>query len=145
MTLTCLLVLAYTSPVPAVLAQKRAPRRAIQTSHSRNRMSTEMRETIEVAGETICNERVRDPKGSVPIDDMQARPSLPVDSPEAIAGAQRAQRLLPSARRLVLVSLRLLSREYNLRGARGHALRIQRAIARVKAVREVHPDVDSRT
>lgn len=144
--LTCLLVLVSSLPhsVLTVVAQKRAPRAGVQTSHSRNRMSTEMRETIEVASETVCNERVRDPKGSVPIDDMQSRPSLPVDSPEAVAGAQRAQRLLPSAQRLVLVSLKQLSREYNLIGAKGHALRIQRAIARVESVRDVRPDVDSR-
>jgi hypothetical protein len=111
-TLTCLLLLGASLPraVSTVVAQKRAPRPGVQTSHSRNRMSTELRETIEVASETVCNERVRDPKGSIPIDDMQSRPSLPVDSPEAVAGAQRAQRLLPSAQRLVLVSLKKMSR-----------------------------------
>src|SRR5216117_4169195 len=97
------------SGTPKILAQERVPRAAIQTSHSRDRISTEARETVEVASETVCNERVRDPKGSVPIDDMQARPSLPVNSPEALAGAQRAQRLLPVARDLVVTSLRQLT------------------------------------
>jgi len=87
---------------------------------------------------------VRDPKGSVPIDDMQARPSLPVNSPEAVAGAQRAQRLLPSAQRLVVGSLKQLSRDFNVSGLKGYDLRIQRAIARVEAVRDVRPDMDSR-
>jgi hypothetical protein len=130
-----------TSKVPA---QRRPPRTGILTSHSRDRLSTEAREMVEVASETVCNERVRDPKGSVPIDNMQARPSLPVDSPEAVAGAQRAQRLLPLAQRLVVASLRQLSRDYNLNGTRGYDLKIQRAIARVEAVRDVRPDVDSR-
>jgi hypothetical protein len=99
---------------------------------------------VEVASETVCNERVRDPKGSVPIDDMQSRPSLPVDSPEAVAGAQRALRLLPLAQRLVTTSLRQLNREYSLAATRGQDVRIQRAVARVEAVRDVRPDVDSR-
>jgi hypothetical protein len=125
------------------LAQRR-PRSGILTSHTRDRVSTEASEMVEVASETVCNERVRDPKGSVPIDDMQARPSLPVDSPEAVAGAKRAQRLLPLAQRLVVALLRQLSRDYNLNGTRGYDLKIQRAIARVEAVRDVRPDVDSR-
>ncbi|MEA2958680.1 MAG: hypothetical protein QOJ58_4195, partial [Alphaproteobacteria bacterium] len=127
-----------------VAAQRRTQRTGILTSHSRGRVSTEAREMVEVASETVCNERVRDPKGSVPIDDMQSRPSLPVDTPEAIAGAQRAQRLLPLAQRLVVASLRQLAREYNLTGTKGQDLKIQRAVARVEAVRDVRPDVDSR-
>jgi hypothetical protein len=130
--------------IPKVVAQRRVPRPGVQTSHSRNRISTEAREMVEVASETVCNERVRDPKGSAPIDDMQARPSLPVDSPEAVAGAQRAQRLLPSAQRLVVGSLKQLSRDFNVSGTKGYDLRIQRAIARVEAVRDVRPDMDSR-
>jgi len=127
-----------------VVVQRRPQRTGMLTSHSRDRVSTEAREMVEVASETVCNERVRDPKGSVPIDDMQSRPSLPVDTPEAIAGAQRAQRLLPLAQRLVVASLKQLAREYNLTGTKGQDLKIQRAVARVEAVRDVRPDVDSR-
>lgn len=143
--LSLLLTVATVVPrtTARVSAQKR-PQRAVLTSHSRDRVSTEARETIEVASETVCNERVRDPKGSVPIDDMQSRPSLPVDSPEAVAGAERAQRLLPLAQRLVVASLRQLARDYNLTGTKGQDLKIQRAVARVEAVRDVRPDVDSR-
>ncbi len=144
--LSLLLLVATIVPsgTPNVLAQRRAPRAGVQTSHSRDRTLTEARETVEVASETVCNERVRDPKGSIPIDDMQARPSLPVDSPEALAGAQRAQRLLPATRRLVIASLKQLSRDYNVSGTKGFDLKIQRAIARVEAVRDVRPDMDSR-
>ncbi len=60
-----------------VITQRRPQRTGLLTSHSRERVSTEAREMVEVASETVCNERVRDPKGSVPIDDMQSRPSLP--------------------------------------------------------------------
>jgi hypothetical protein len=145
LVLTCFFALATVFPGAAssAQAQKRRPRGRVQ-SHSSYRMSTELRETIEVASETVCNERVKDPKGSVPIDDMQGRPSLPVNTPEAIAGAERAQRLLPAAQRLVVASLKQLARDYNISGARGQSLRIQRAIARVRAVRDIRPDVDSR-
>ncbi len=144
--LAVLLLVASVMPrgTTNALAQKRVPRARIQTSHSRDRLSTEVAETVEVASETVCNERVRDPKGSVPIDDMQARPSLPVDSPEAVAGARRAQRLLPEARQLVIASLRQLSRDYDVLGMKGYDLKIQRAISRVEAVRDIRPDVDSR-
>jgi hypothetical protein len=143
--LSLLLMVATVVPrgLTKVPAQKR-PSRAVLTSHSRDRVSTEAREMVESASETVCNERVRDPKGSVPIDDMQSRPSLPVDSPEALAGAQRALRLLPLAQRLVVASLRQLARDYNLTGTKGQDVRIQRAVARVEAVRDVRPDVDSR-
>ena len=112
------------------------------TSHSRDTLSPEAREIVELASGVVCNERLKDPKGSVTIDDMQARPSLPVHSPEAVAGAQRAQRLLPTARSLVVVSLKQLAREYGFRSSKDPRLR--RAIAHVEAVRNIRPDVDSR-
>ena len=124
--------------------QKRSPRAAVQTSHSSDKYSTEAREMVDVASEMVCKERITDPKGSVPIDDMQSRPSLPVDSPAAVAGAERAQRLLPAAQRLAVAALGQLSRDYRLRGTRGYDARLQRAIARVESVRTIRPDVDSR-
>lgn len=115
-----------------------------RTSHSRDGLTPEAREMVELASVVICKERIVDPKGSVPIDDMQGRPSLPVQSPEAVAGAQRAQRLLPIARELVVLSLRQLARDYNLAGSRVNNIRIGRAITRVEAVKNIRPDVDSR-
>jgi hypothetical protein len=127
-----------------VFAQKRLRRPPQEdvslTSHSRDILTPEAREMMELASGIVCKERVRDPKGSVPIDDMQGRPSLPVDSPEAIAGAQRAQRLLPTAKSLVIVSLRRLAREYSFSNQKG----LQRAIGHVEAVRTIRPDMDSR-
>ncbi len=131
-----------------VLAQKRnepkPPGDGPRTSHSRDLLTPEAREVVELASGIICQERIRDPKGSVPIDDMQGRPSLPVQSPEAVAGAQRAQRLLPTARSLVVVSLRRLAQEYGFRNSGRDGARLQRAIARVQAVKSIRPDVDSR-
>ena len=90
---------------------------------------------VDLASEVVCKERMRDPKGSVPIDDMQGRPSLPVRSPEAIAGAKRAQRLLPIAKGVVVSSLRRLAKDYGFRNPKGYDPRLQRAITRVEAVR----------
>jgi hypothetical protein len=114
------------------------------TSHSRDSLSPEAREMVELASVVVCKERAKDPKGSVPIDDMQGRPSLPVGSPEAIAGAKRAQRLLPTAKALVVTSLRQLAKDYGFVNPRGYDPRLQRAIARVETVRNIRPDMDSR-
>ncbi len=124
------------------LAQKR-PNES-QTSHSRNVLTGEAIELVDLASTVVCKERLTDPKGSVPIDDMQARPSLPVQSPEAVAGARRAQRLLPVAKELVASSLRQLAREYSLVGSKPQAARLQRAITRMMAVNRVRPDMDAR-
>lgn len=107
-------------------------------------MPKEARELVERAIGVICTERKKDPKGSLPIDDMQGRPSLPIYSAEAVAGAHRAQRLLPVAKELVIGALQQLSTNYELQKKRGYQLNMQRAIARVKQVRRVKPDMDSR-
>ena len=71
---------------------------------------------VERAIGVTCAERVRDPLGSMAIDEMQARPSLPVSNPEALAGARRAERLLPTTRRLVANALVELAQDYDLYG-----------------------------
>ena len=116
-------------------------------SHSRalpESMSTESRELVERAIDVICTERKKDPKGSHPIDEMQARPSLPVYSAEAVAGAQRAQRLLPVARNLVATTIGTLATEYKLQHMRAFNPKLRRAIARVQIVKRVKPDMASR-
>lgn len=116
------------------------------TSHPRDETLTpEARELVDLASGVVCKERIRDPQGSVPIDDMQGRPSLPVRSPEAVAGAERAQRLLPLARELVETTLRQLAQEYEGPNSRAaDARNIKRAISHVKSVKSIRPDVDSR-
>lgn len=114
------------------------------TSHSRDALTPEAREMVELASAAVCRERLTDPKASVPIDDMQGRPSLPVRSPEAVAGAQRAQRLLPTAKTLVIASLKRLASDYGIQKSPIQTRRLQRAIAHVAAVRNIRPDVDSR-
>jgi hypothetical protein len=92
----------------------------------------------------VCTQAKLDPKSSVAIDDMQARPSLPLQSPEARAGAERAQRLLPVAKTLMITSLQQLANEYGFQKSPKFRLRITQAIARVNSVKRVRPDMDSR-
>jgi hypothetical protein len=125
-------------------AQTRRSQNRTQSSHLREAMTAEERELVERAISVVCLERIRDPKGSVPIDDMQGRPSLPVRSPEAIAGAERAQRLLPVAKELVSIEIKRLAQTYGFTKVRGSAWGISRALSRVQAVRQIKPDMDSR-
>jgi hypothetical protein len=128
-----------------VLAQRRASGRAgLQASHLREAMSPEEREMVERAIKVVCLERQKDPQGSVPIDDMQSRPSLPVRSAEAMAGAERAQRLLPVAKELTILSLRQIGARYGFPNTAAYQKRMRKAILRVQSVRRVRPDMDSR-
>jgi hypothetical protein len=116
-------------------------------SHSTRKppsMSAEAKALVEEAVGVVCTHAKLDPKSSVAIDEMQARPSLPVHSPEARAGAERAQRLLPIAKILVVTSLRQLATEYGFRKSSKFNVRINQAIGRINAVRRVRPDMESR-
>lgn len=139
-----LLAIAIQLSVADVVSAQRRPRGKPQTSHPSTALSPETRETIELASGVVCKERALDPKGSVPIDDMQSRPSLPIENAEAVAGAARAQRLLPLTRQLVVTTLRQLIRDYNLVRSPQDSARLNRALARVAAVRFVQPDIESR-
>ena len=107
-------------------------------------MSPEAKALLEEAIGVVCTQAKLDPKSSVAIDEMQARPSLPLQSPEARAGADRAQRLLPLAKSLMIASLDQLATEYGFRKSPNFQIRIKQAIARVNSVKRVKPDMDSR-
>ena len=107
-------------------------------------LSPEAKELLEQAIGVVCTQAKLDPQSSVAIDEMQARPSLPVQSPEARAGAERAQRLLPVAKALVISSLRQLSTDYGFQKSRRFNVRMRLAIARLNSVQRVRPDMDSR-
>lgn len=87
-----------------------------------------------------CAERELDPQGSAPIDEMQARPSLPLRHAEVVAGAERAERLLPVAKTLAAESLRRLLREYGIR----ESAAVRAAFARLSQVRLIKPDMELR-
>lgn len=137
-------IFSLAAPVTTFAQRKRSITKGSHTTSTSESMSTETRELVEKAIDVICVERQKDPKGSVPIDDMQGRPSLPIHSPEAVAGAERARRLLPIARELVIGALDQLSSEYGLGKTKSYRLNMQRAIARVRMVKRIKPDVDSR-
>lgn len=126
------------------LAQRKPDKSGSHSSRPRATMSPEARALLEEANAVVCTQAKLDPKSSVAIDVMQARPSLPVHHPDAQTGAQRAQKLLPIAKTLVISSLRQLVAEYNFNKSRRFETRVQQAIARVNAVKRVRPDMDSR-
>jgi hypothetical protein len=102
------------------------------------------RRLVERAIGATCAERIRDPQGSTPIDEMQARPSLPVNNPDALAGARRAERLLPATRKLVISAIVQLAKDYDLYESTISRARINSATVRVDSVKRVKADVDAR-
>ena len=114
-------------------------RRGAQAARSHETSAPVEPELIERAMDSVCAEREADPFGSVPIDEMQSRPSLPLSHPEVIAGARRAERLLPIARELTVSALRQLADEYGLA-----SFRVRDATARIRAVRTIEPDMELR-
>src|SRR2546426_5821047 len=138
-----LLVLAILAPTIGTLAQK-GKRSGSHPSGPRETISELERQTVEQAIGLVCSDRVQDARGSMPIDDMQKRPSLPLQAPDVARGAARAQRLLPVAKDLVIASLRQLSAIYKIDQTKYHNERISRAIARIQAVSRIKPDIDAR-
>ena len=137
------LFLTAATAVPVLATQQKRVKQSSQSSHAREVMTAETRELVERAIEIACTERRRDPKGSVPIDEMQGRPSLPVRSNEATAGAERAQRLLPIAKDLVVEALNNLAAEYQYSSSSARR-NLARATQRVRMVKRIKPDMDSR-
>ena len=123
-----------------VLAQKSGS----HSSPKRASMPPETRALVESAIGIVCTQAKLDPQSSVAIDEMQARPSLPAHSPEAKAGAERAQRLLPVAKGLMISSLRELAAEHGIDKNPRFKARLRQATARVNAVKRVRPDMESR-
>lgn len=119
-------------------------RSGAHSSVPRDSFTTADRNTVEKAIGTACAERIRDPLGSSPIDEMQARPSLSASNPDAVAGARRADRLLPATRKLVANAIVELSKEYGLFDAPSYRARVDAASARVQAVKRIRPNVDAR-
>jgi hypothetical protein len=101
------------------------------------------RTMVERAIGTACAERIRDPLSSMPIDMMQARPSMSVNHPDAVAGAKRANRVLPMTRKLVSNAIVQLAKEYDMYSGVARA-RVNAAAARVQAVKHIRPNVDAR-
>ena len=141
--LVCLCAAAFTS---TGFAQRGAVsgKSGSHSSGPRGEMSAPARALVEQAIEIICRERKLDPVGSMPIDEMQARPSLPIHTTEAESGLERAQRVLPVAKSLVVTALKQLAVEYGFHNTSRYQTRIQLAIDRVQQVKRIRPDMESR-
>jgi len=137
-----LILLAFIADFSSSAQSKR--RIDAHSSTSREAFSAADQALVERAVGLTCSERVRDPFSSMPIDEMQARPSLSINNPEAIAGARRADRLMPVARKYVALAILKLARDYELYESALNRSRVNAAIARVQAVRRIKPDVDAR-
>ena len=124
--------------------QSKSNKTGSHSTRGRASMSPEAKALLEDAMGVVCTQAKLDPKSSVAIDEMQSRPSLPIQSPEAKAGAERAQRLLPLAKDLVVNSLRQLTVEYGFQNSPKFEPHLRQAISRVNAVKRVRPDMDSR-
>ncbi len=128
--LACVLVLHVNAQTPAPSpGPPPTPRIAITT----------LDDLVTRATTAVCTEREQDPQGSAAIDEMQARPSLPLLHADVAAGAARAERLLPLARTLATESLRALARD-----ERVPANVLRPALARIAEVRYVKPDMELR-
>jgi hypothetical protein len=92
---------------------------------------------IEHAINTICTDRIDDPQGSVPIDEMAAQAALPVTDPFVEAGRKRAERLLPMAKKLVPSALSHLAATYNL-----ESLSRDWIVARAKSVNAITVEME---
>jgi hypothetical protein len=128
----------------AALPQTKSNKPGSHSTRVRPSMSVEEKSLLEDAIGIVCTQAKLDPKSSIAIDEMQARPSLPLQSPEARAGAERAQKLLPVAKELVISSLTQLSTDYGFQKSPNFQLRLRQAIARVNSVKRVKPDMESR-
>ncbi|HYE64250.1 MAG TPA: hypothetical protein VD966_01630 [Pyrinomonadaceae bacterium] len=127
--------------LPGALAQSKGrPDRSGSSSRQSHESSTLIpSEVVERAISVVCDGRKDDPLGSLAIDEMQARPSLPLTDPTAIAGAQRAERLLPVAQKLTVAALRRLAGNYKI-----PAWRVRAAALRIRAVKKIEPDMELR-
>lgn len=94
---------------------------------------------VERAAAAACLERELDPRGSLPIDVMQARPSMHARHPDVVEGAGRAERMLPVARELTAEVLRGLMREHRIPAAVERA-----ALRRLNEARRIRADVELR-
>lgn len=129
------------APLPLGRAQNR-DRQQTKANEARQPNADDARwqehDIIERAVASICEDRSRDPQGSIPIDQMAAQSALPLTNQKVIEGRKRAERLLPVAKKLVPSALSHLAADYNL-----EPLNINWIYSRVKAVNIIKPEMDA--
>ena len=141
MTLLCLLVIlppAVAQSGARSIKQKRQPSSDISPIAVAKQAAESLDETAR-AMTAACRERELDPQGSVPIDVLQARPSLPLAHGAVVAGVERAERLLPVAKLLAAESLTELARETGV-----NRVALREGLRRVRRVTMITPDMELR-
>lgn len=131
-----LLVLLQLIVVPFSTAQTRKRRRANKIE---KKIVPEKGDLVERAIRTICEDRLRDPQGSLPIDEMAFARPLPLTDYRVLAGKSRAQSLLPVAKRLVSFALRRVAANNGL-----EPLSLRWVVARALAVNTIRAEVEER-
>ena len=102
------------------------------------RASTEYAYSSESGIGSICENLSKDALGTVPIDEMAAREPLSITDRRVLAGRQRAERLLPVAKKLLPIALKRLSLIYN-----EDILDLAAITARVSVINTIKPDVEA--
>ena len=143
LTLALMLIIAQVSSFAFLATAQRRDTRSGAHATAPEIFTAADRTMVERAIGSACAERIRDPAGSMAIDDMQARPSMSINHPDAVAGAKRANRLLSSTRKLVANAIVQLAKDYGMYSGASRA-RVNAAAARVQAVKHVRPSVDAR-
>jgi hypothetical protein len=139
------LILIFTLGLPAeIVAQKKSRYRSRHLSDppasaSHVAPSSLALERLDKEVSAICTDRQSDPLGTIPIDEMQMRPSLPPAHPQVVEGVARAERLLPIARELVSQAIEELGRENGLA-----EWRIKAATVRINQVTKIRPEMSLR-
>ncbi|HEY1404445.1 MAG TPA: hypothetical protein VGB05_09985 [Pyrinomonadaceae bacterium] len=134
------IALVWACQLPGIAPVARAQSPDARRAAGRTEAGREVDELVRRAINAACAERELDPRGSAPIDEMQARPSLPLRHPEVVAGVERAERLLPVAKILAAESLRRLLREYGIK----ESSIVRAAFARLSRVKVIKPDMELR-
>jgi len=125
-------------PSPAA-AQQQSPATRARRAAAPRPAAVEPDAHVERAAAAACLERELDPRGSAPIDVMQARPSLPTRHPEVVEGARRTERMLPVARELTGEVLLSLMREHRVPASVERA-----ALRRLNEARRIRAEVELR-
>jgi hypothetical protein len=125
--------------MPRSSAQTRKRRRATASVKKAPTVREALKpDMVERAITTICQERIRDPQGSIPIDVMASQPPLPLDDPRVVEGRRRAERLLPVAKRLVPIALSRLAASYDL-----EPLSLNWIVSRANTVGTINAEVEA--
>jgi hypothetical protein len=135
----CVAAGLWAAVIPSAATQQPPAVRPRRAAAKPRPAAAEPNSLAERAAAAACLERELDPRGSMPIDVMQARPSLPARHPEVAEGARRAARMLPAARELTGEVLLGLMREHRVPAGVARA-----ALRRLNEARRVRADVELR-